>query len=163
MKNLSVGLAVVALIVGLFGLFSGLSAQKEARAVTDKLADLDTRVTALSDTSSRVEQDVRGLHAQTASAFQQVGTELQSLRQELTALTAAREAAAAHPAAAVQAGDSNKPKPTAKTSGRKHKVAEGDTLQRIANRYNTSLQAVLDANPGIDPKRVRIGQDVYLP
>lgn len=44
-----------------------------------------------------------------------------------------------------------------------HRVRNGDTFQRIAKFYGTSVRAVLAANPGIKPNRLRAGQMVRIP
>lgn len=44
-----------------------------------------------------------------------------------------------------------------------HTAVRGDTLYRLARRYNTPLSAVLTANPQIDPERMMIGQEVVIP
>jgi len=42
-------------------------------------------------------------------------------------------------------------------------VVAGDTLFGIAQRFNVSLQAIINANPGIDPNRLQIGQVICVP
>ncbi len=42
-------------------------------------------------------------------------------------------------------------------------IRQGDTLYNISKRYYTTLNAVLTANPGIDPLRLRVGQTVIVP
>jgi len=42
-------------------------------------------------------------------------------------------------------------------------IRPGDTLYNISRRYYTTLNAVLTANPGIDPLRPRVGQTVIVP
>ena len=44
-----------------------------------------------------------------------------------------------------------------------YSVRQGDTLFLIAQRYNVSLQALINANPGIDPNNLRIGQLLCIP
>jgi len=44
-----------------------------------------------------------------------------------------------------------------------HRVRSGDTFQRIARHYGTSVRAVLAANPGIKPSRLRPGQVIRIP
>jgi len=46
---------------------------------------------------------------------------------------------------------------------RVHMVQPGETLTRIARRYGVSLQALLEANPGIEPRRMPVGQEVRIP
>ncbi|HEY8345266.1 MAG TPA: LysM peptidoglycan-binding domain-containing protein [Bacillota bacterium] len=44
-----------------------------------------------------------------------------------------------------------------------HTVQVGETLFSIAARYNTTVEALLRANPGIDPNRLLIGQQICIP
>lgn len=42
-------------------------------------------------------------------------------------------------------------------------IRSGDTLYLLANRYNTSVDAIMRVNPGIDPYNLRIGQVICIP
>jgi len=42
-------------------------------------------------------------------------------------------------------------------------IQSGDTLWRIAQRYYTSLNKIITANPGINPYQLRIGQQITVP
>lgn len=42
-------------------------------------------------------------------------------------------------------------------------IRSGDTLYLLANRYNTTVEAITRANPGIDPFNLRIGQVICIP
>ena len=46
---------------------------------------------------------------------------------------------------------------------RTHTVAAGETAVRIARRYGISLDALLAANAGLEPKRMRVGQVLNIP
>jgi len=46
---------------------------------------------------------------------------------------------------------------------RTHTVAAGETAVRIARRYGVSLDALLAANPGLEPRRMRVGQVLNIP
>jgi LysM repeat protein len=46
---------------------------------------------------------------------------------------------------------------------REYTVAPKDTLGGIATKHGVPLKVVMDANPGIDPLRLRIGQKILLP
>ena len=46
---------------------------------------------------------------------------------------------------------------------RVHVVAQGDNPNRIALQYGLDLQALMLANPGLDPRRLRIGQEITIP
>ena len=44
-----------------------------------------------------------------------------------------------------------------------HKIARGETLGEIGNRYNVSVRLLMAANPGVQPRRLRIGQRLVIP
>jgi LysM repeat protein len=46
---------------------------------------------------------------------------------------------------------------------RTHIVADHETLAAIARKYGVSLTALLAANPGLNPKKLHVGQAVNLP
>lgn len=44
-----------------------------------------------------------------------------------------------------------------------YRVVAGDTLIGIARRFNLTLQEIINANPGIDPNFIQIGQVICIP
>jgi hypothetical protein len=61
---------------------------------------------------------------------------------------------------------------TTPTEGAEHVVQQGQTLSAIIVAYNaewkdrgrrTSLQLILDANPGLEPKTMAVGRKVFIP
>jgi LysM repeat protein len=57
-------------------------------------------------------------------------------------------------------------KPTvarAKPKSHTHTVTAGETLAAIARKTGVSLTALLQANPGLNAKKLHVGQVVYLP
>lgn len=45
-----------------------------------------------------------------------------------------------------------------------HKIESGDTYERLRVRYNLkSVNELIDANPGVDPRRLMIGQSIVIP
>jgi len=44
-----------------------------------------------------------------------------------------------------------------------HRVTRGQTLSHIAERYGTSVRAILASNEGLHPRRLQIGQRVVVP
>ena len=44
-----------------------------------------------------------------------------------------------------------------------HVVKRGEVLSGISKKYNVKLSAIVAANPGIDPNRIRIGQKLNIP
>jgi len=48
-------------------------------------------------------------------------------------------------------------------AGRTHVIKSGDTLYKIARQYKVSESALKTANPGVDPKRMKLGQALKIP
>jgi LysM repeat protein len=53
------------------------------------------------------------------------------------------------------------PAPTTET--KEYVIASGDTLGALAHKNGLSLKALMDANPGVNPKKLKIGQKVQIP
>jgi LysM repeat protein len=54
-------------------------------------------------------------------------------------------------------------RPAAKPKPHVHTVAAGETLAAIARKAGVSLNSLLAANPGVEPKKLHVGQTVNLP
>ncbi len=44
-----------------------------------------------------------------------------------------------------------------------HRIVRGDTLWRISQEYNTSVNSILTANPNINPENLRVGSNIVVP
>ncbi len=53
--------------------------------------------------------------------------------------------------------------PTNIGSATTYNIQSGDNFAKIASAKGISLQALLDANPGVDPRRLQIGQAINIP
>ena len=56
--------------------------------------------------------------------------------------------------------------PTTPAGGRTHTVKAGDNLYRLAIQYygdGKQSKKILDANPGLDPNKMKIGQVIVIP
>ncbi|HZJ58168.1 MAG TPA: LysM peptidoglycan-binding domain-containing protein [Clostridia bacterium] len=53
--------------------------------------------------------------------------------------------------------------PTPPCPGGTYQIRPGDTFFNIAMRFNTTVEALMAANPGVDPNRLMIGQVICLP
>lgn len=42
-------------------------------------------------------------------------------------------------------------------------IASGDTFSSIATKFKVSVRAIENANPGVDPKRLQVGQKIKIP
>ncbi len=48
------------------------------------------------------------------------------------------------------------------TGAQVHLVQKGDTLWKMARKYNVTVNRLLELNPGIEPERLQIGQKVRI-
>jgi LysM repeat protein len=53
------------------------------------------------------------------------------------------------------------PPPVASTE--EYTIVKGDTFATIATKMNVKTKAIVDANPGVDAKKLKIGQKIHLP
>ncbi len=53
--------------------------------------------------------------------------------------------------------------PTALAAPTEYKVVKGDTYTTIARKFHVSTRALQDANPGVDPNKLQIGQTLHIP
>jgi LysM repeat protein len=103
----------------------------------------------LADKNRQLQDEVDKWHAYYASQTVAVKTNLPPAPNSLSTQPAAT-AVASQPAAA-------NPKP------RTHSVAAGETLAGIARKSGVNLNALLAANQGLNPKKLRVGQVINLP
>jgi LysM repeat protein len=76
----------------------------------------------------------------------------------------AAPAAAAKPARQAPARPSTAERTTAAPPANAvfHEIRAGDTLGTVADRYDTSVEALVELNPGIDPVALQVGQPVRV-
>jgi peptidoglycan DL-endopeptidase LytF len=55
------------------------------------------------------------------------------------------------------------PGPSCPTGSFAYTVKSGDTIYKLAIEYNTTVEAIMRINPGIDPNNLRIGQIICIP
>ncbi|MYA54236.1 MAG: LysM peptidoglycan-binding domain-containing protein [Dehalococcoidia bacterium] len=55
------------------------------------------------------------------------------------------------------------PTPTPAPAAFDYEIVSGDTLSDIAESFGTSVDAILDLNPGLDPNTLQIGQIILVP
>src|SRR5207237_6906972 len=53
--------------------------------------------------------------------------------------------------------------PAAPAAPTDYVIAQGDTFSTIAAKFRVSVRSIIDANPGVDPKRLQIGQKIKIP
>ena len=51
----------------------------------------------------------------------------------------------------------------AASANRTHTIRAGDSPYSIAKQYGVKLDALMAANPGINPQRLKVGQTLNIP
>jgi LysM repeat protein len=49
------------------------------------------------------------------------------------------------------------------TAGTEHKIAKGESYAKLALQYHVTVNAIKEANPGVDPTKLQIGQTIKIP
>ena len=55
------------------------------------------------------------------------------------------------------------PQPVVPAGATEYTIAKGDFLAKIAKNSHVSVKAITDANPGIEPTKLKIGQKIHIP
>ena len=55
------------------------------------------------------------------------------------------------------------PLPEAAPGATEYTIVKGDYLEKIAKNFHVSVRALMEANPGIEPTRLQIGQKIHIP
>jgi len=189
---LPVALAVLAIVLGGAGLYFGMTAnqrinpladtmeagsgntarlEKDIAAFETRIAELRTQYAELEQALSRTRQ-YGNLNEQTikqvAAGMQENRTELVKLAGRLNELLASGAPAPA-PATAITRADAPSAESDAAAESRPanapgtYAIQSGDNFVKVANKLGIGLQALIDANPGVDPRRLRIGQEINIP
>lgn len=184
-------IAFVALIVGLAALIFGIvafkkssqldavSEVKEANArnsenivgLQEQVLSLAKRYTDLVDLQNSADQtrrDMQTLGEQLAEVRTQVGSEavkIAELEARLGMEDRVAQGASSSPIPATTPSPETVPLTSAEDgSGRmQYTIESGDTLSKVARKLGISLDSLMRANPGIEPRYLRIGQKVYVP
>jgi LysM repeat protein len=49
------------------------------------------------------------------------------------------------------------------TSATDYVIAKGDTFSKIATKFHVAIKALLEANPSVEPTKLKIGQTIHIP
>lgn len=167
-------LPLVGVIAGALGLILAIVAlvklstiQKAVTSQGDEIAKVATLEGDLRAATAKSESDLRGLREGVQNALTQVGTEIGTLRAQITKVEEAQKAKPAPaPAAAAGATKSGTAAPAATgvlNADGTYTVGAGDTFSKIARKFNVKMDAIEAENPGLDPTKLRIGQKIRIP
>jgi LysM repeat protein len=176
-------LAILALVLGGAALFFALDASRRLSPMSDSLAEGVSRVAGLENRIDRLEGQIAELaeagealkgrvqrsaaySAQSEKAIRNLEEAINANREQIIKSAKALAGRGAKPSggsAAVASDGSASTAATSTTAGGSYTIESGDNFAKIAEQSGVSLQALLDANPGVDPRRLQIGQSIVLP
>lgn len=169
-------IGVVGIVLGATGIFMANGSRKEMSELKATLEARPDRTVELEQKLATLEQSVMNVGAETVridrairtdmkNVVDTLGREIRTNRElvskvsEELAQAAAAPAKVAAPAAKAEGGSGGAAAPEDGI----HVIASGDTFGKLATRYGVSLDAILKANPGVDPQRLQIGQKINIP
>lgn len=183
--------AIIAVVLGGVGLYLGYSAQKRVsdlesgltegstsvaemerrlQQATARLSEVATKVDTAASDLDALRTRFRILGTQTQEGLTAFGNEINAnreaiakLNQNLVEIASAAPRRTTTTATTAAAPADNGDSPTTGAARRTYTIESGDTFQRIAREHNVTLQALLDANPDADPRRLRIGTEIVIP
>jgi LysM repeat protein len=143
---------VVALVVAAAALFKANSVGKRVpEDLPDQLASLKTNSDTAAAAADKAGKDIVTLKNSIQSAFDSIGPEIGNMKASIAKLEEAAKARTAAPRAA-KGGEAVVAGPG------EYVVKPGDTGMKISKATGVSLSQLEAANPGIDWRRLRVGQ-----
>ncbi|MGH8020873.1 MAG: LysM peptidoglycan-binding domain-containing protein [Opitutaceae bacterium] len=172
--------AVISLVVGIVALtrinkLSGQIGTSDIKGLTVRMDAAESSSRKASEDASRATTRVTGLQTDTQRAFDQVSTELASLRTSVNKLTSdaqaitdrlstgpARASSTPSPAPNTTPASGSAEPGTLAEDGT-YVIKSGDTLSTIGRQFGITYQEIQAVNPGLDPRKLRVGQKIYIP
>jgi LysM repeat protein len=185
-----VALAVFGIVLGGAGLYFGLTANQRINSIDasveagtsssaraeKKISGFDTQIAELAARLAEQNKTVSRLRvysSQGEQAVKKLASELKVNREQIVKTAESlNELAAAgfRPTPSVSNAEvtstvSTEPSVAAASpvDATMYTIVSGDTFGRIAAKIGVSVQAILDANPDVDPRRLSIGQAIHIP
>ena len=189
----AMALAVLGIVLGGAGLYFGLTANQRLTSISATLEEGSSSAAALTQQIDGFQQQIAELEAEAEElrqalkranaygngrdkAIKQLEAAINDNRkrmgeygEELSELASSGVRVAPAPAAPTStsstttASDSSGTVTATAGSATTYRIQSGDTLGRVASAKGISLQDLLDANPGIEPTRLSIGQTINVP
>jgi LysM repeat protein len=151
------GLAIVGIALGGSALYVGLNGRSGDTKQDDQISELGQKVERLTGATDELQGQIRGLYNQTRTALDGLATQVTTLRDEV------KPKASSTPATASAASTTSSTTAPTAASGKTYTVRAGDYPAKIAKTNNITVDALMKANPGLKPEKLKVGQVVHLP
>ncbi len=158
MPMVGVVLGAIALLLSIVAFVKVTKVNNVVTQQEEKVAKIDqieSQANSAGAAADKANTDIRKLTQQTQDAVNQIGTMIGDLRASVTKM---EESSKARPARAAAGG-----KETAVAGPGEYIVKRGDGGASIARAHGVSLAALQAVNPGVNWRRLHIGQKIKLP
>lgn len=151
------GLAIVGIALAGSALYVGLNGRAANAQRDDRISELEQKIEHLRGADEELQGQIRGLYNQTSTAIDNLATQLNDLKPKV-----AQPVPPPVPTTSVATETSAKTQPSA-PSGKTYTVRAGDYPAKIAKANNITVNALMKANPGLNPSKLKPGQVLQLP
>ncbi len=152
------GLAIVGIALGGSALYIGLNSRNDATRQNDRISELEQKADRLNGATEELQGQIRGLYNQTRSSLETMAGKVAALQEQAAP---AKAEGVPETAATTQAESASNVAPA--PSGKKYTVRSGDYPAKIAKANNITVNALMKANPGLKPDKLKVGQTLNLP
>lgn len=185
-----IALALLAIVLGGAGLYFGMTANQQLAPISEsidvgnssaaesekQIASLERRLSELSAQNEQLKGSLQRMGRESSQTLRtakeaeagvmknreemvKLAQAMQQLANSGTSRRAAAPTSSGSPASATASSGESAPAGSAST----YSIQSGDTFAKIASEKGVSLDALLDANPDADPRRLSIGQKINIP
>jgi LysM repeat protein len=155
-------LAILGLGAGGAGLYYAMESRDAVKRLESHIADVEQRIGAMPEEFQKVNNRIFNLSQSIEGSIGAARAEVASIRDEIVAMKAPPAPPPPPILEAAPEGPSTD-SPDAASSGGQYVIKSGDTYGKIAKAQGTTISKLQQANPGVDPAKLKIGQKINLP
>lgn len=137
------------------------TAGTDTKKLKDKITLIDQQIAGVGNANNALAMQVDGLRKETQKALEVVSTEINKNREMISNLPARSVSTRSTATSTTTAGGTTPTEPVPVDG--MYVVQPGDTLTAIGTRLGISWQKIAEANPDVNPNRLRVGQQLRLP
>ena len=176
-------LSIVAIVLGAFGLFIGYSAKRSVSALhtgieqvtsskgrlaylEDQVKSIEGRLVNVGAETVQNKNQIRGVREQVIRTLDSISREvLLSQNQVNTGTTRTEKPSGSSITRARPDSTASYQREGASSAASTgyHVIRPGDTFGKLARQYGVTVEAIFQANPKVDPRRLQIGQKIRIP
>lgn len=178
---LGLGVGTIALVLGIFAMKKAGDVSTTMTDKVEKAAALSLEIQKFSERTDSIALQIEDLKSADKSSRENLVRQFNDIigklnssivenRESIKELRAAVETLAKHRTAPRQTARAEAPAQqqeqksdaAEESNAEFHVIQSGDTYAKIAAKYNTTVDALIKANPDLRPSRLKIGQKVKL-